>query len=593
MIDRSTKLRWRRRVRRRQQQIEGIGSQTEENLDKHFFRRIGRLYDVRRFILSWLLLMVALMSAVVVQTRALGDYFLEVVPTEGGIYSEGIIGSYTNANPIFASTDVDSSVSRLIFSGLLTYDSDNKLVGDLATGWSVDESGKKYTVKLREDVEWHDGKQFNSADVVYTYRAIQNPDTRSPLFSSWQGIKVEAPDEATVTFTLPSILASFPHSLTTGVLPAHLLDKTDPGELRGLLFNTVEPIGTGPFKWNGVEVYGDTPENREQRIALTAYDNYHKGSPKLTEFILRAYLEEKSLVKSLEEGELNAVAGTISEPYSSSTAEELSIPLTGGVMVFMRTSQDILKDTKLRRALTMATDPTSIASQLSFSARQIDAPLLSEHLGYNKKNTQYTTDVTRAKEIFDASGWKVESGSGIRVKDGKKLSLNIHTLSSAEYASVANRLQQQWREAGVDVQVHSLAQRDLESVIDERSYDVLVYGIVMGPDPDQFAYWHSSQADVRSQRRLNFSDYKSKIVDASLVAGRTRIDPALRAAKYQPFLKTWREEAPAIALYRPRFVYTTHTEVYNLNTNSLNVPVDRFNNVEQWMIRTTRSATQN
>ncbi|MDQ3123900.1 MAG: peptide ABC transporter substrate-binding protein [bacterium] len=589
MIDRSTKLRWRRRVRRRQQQIEGIGSQTEENLDKHFFRRIGRLYEIRRFILSWLLLLVALIGAVVVQTRALGDYFLQEVPAPGGIFSEAVLGSYTNANPIFASNDVDTTVSRLIFSGLLTYDKSNELVGDLAKEWSVDKTGKLYTLKLREDVLWHDGKEFTSQDVVYTYRAIQNPDTRSPYFSSWQGIKVEAPDDKTVTFLLPNILASFPHSLVSGILPSHLLGTTTPAGLRGSLFNTVEPIGTGPFRWNDVEVYGDTAENREQRIALSAYGDYHRGRPKLSEFIVRAFLEEKTLTESFNTGELNAVAGALSMPVVSDQTEEISIPLTGGVMVFLRTTQEILKDVKVRQALSMATDKKDLVQKLDFKSTPIDGPFLKEHVGYNPKIVQYSSNVMRANELLDGAGWKVGAG-GLREKAGKRLTLNLYTLSSAEYATVASQLQKHWRQVGVDLQINSIAQRELQSVIDERNYDALVYGIVMGTDADQFAYWHSSQADARSQRRLNFSDYSSKTSDSALVAGRTRVDPALRAAKYLPFLQSWREDAPAIGLYRPRFVYITHGPVYNLNKDSLNIPIDRFNNVEEWMIRTTRAA---
>lgn len=589
MIDRTTKLRWRRRVKRRQRQIEDIGSQTEENLDKHFFRRLGRLYEVRRFLLAWILLVIALISALVVQTRALGDYFLKVVPVAGGIYSEGIIGSYTNANPIFASADVDTTVSKLIFSGLLTYDSTNNLAGDLATDWSVDETGKIYTVKLRDDVRWHDGKKFTAKDVVFTYQAVQNPDARSPYFSSWQGIIIEAPDDYTVIFKLPNVLASFPYSLTSGIIPVHKLAETAPSELRGSLFNTVEPVGTGPFRWNDVEVRGNTAEDREQRIALSANNDYYRGRPKLSEFIIRAFLEEALLIKSFEAGELNAVAGVQSMPLQGKTSSELNIPLAGAVMVFFRTSQEILQDTKVRKALVLATDQKEAYSQLDQGSVPVDGPLLPEHIGYNPSVVQYGVNQEQAAALLGDAGWAVDPTTGIRTKNGRTLDLTLNTLNSAEYASVANHLQRQWRAVGVNLLVNSLAQRDLQTVIDERSYDALMYGIVMGGDPDQFAYWHSSQADARSQRRLNFSDYKSSTVDAALEAGRTRVDPALRAAKYLPFLQTWREDVPAIALYRPRFIYTTYSKLYNFSTSTINSPVDRFSNVENWMIRTDRA----
>lgn len=590
MIDRGTKLRWRRKVRQRQRQIEGIGSSTEEHIDKHFFRRLGRLYEVRRFLTSWILLLVLLFGAVVVQTRALGDYYLKLVPAAGGIYSEGIIGSYTNSNPIFANNDVNSSVSRLLYSGLLTYDEQNQLKGDLAESWTVDETGKIYKIKLREGVKWHDGKDFDANDVVFTFKMIQNPDTRSPIFSAWQGIKVAATGSHEVTFTLPNILASFQYSLTTGILPEHVLGKVTPADLRGSLFNTVEPVGTGPFKWRDIEVVGDTAEQREQRIALQAYNDYHFGRPKVDEFIMRAFLDENTLISSFEQGKLNAIAGALSRPLEGKDVAEVNVPLTGAVMAFYNTGSSILSDAKVRKALSSATDTKKLLQSLSYTSVPVYGPLLSEHVGYRADILQYDFDKARAAALLDEAGWVTDATTGIRHKDGKKLTITLYTLSSAEYANVANKLQAQWREVGIDLQVLSLASSELQDNIDERSYDVLIYGILMGLDADQFAYWHSSQADVRSQRRLNFSDYKNSTVDASLEAGRTRIDPELRSAKYVPLLQTWREEAPATALYRPRFIYTTYGPLYNFPQKGMNSPIDRFNNVHEWMIRTTRAA---
>ena len=589
MIDNSTRLRWRRKFRKHQRQIEDLGSQTEESIDKHLFRRLGRLYEVRRFVISWVMLVIVLVSAVVIQTRALGHYYLELGPAPGGIYSEGIIGSYTNSNPIFASSDVNATVSKLIFAGLLTYDNDNKLIGDMAESWNVDTTGKIYSVKLKPDIKWHDGQDLSSEDVAFTISSIQNPDTRSPYFSSWQGIKVDTPSKQEVVFTLPNVLASFPHSLTLGILPKHKLKDTKPGDMRGALFNTVEPVGSGPFAWKDVEVVGDTAEQREQRIALSAYSDYHRGRPKLDEFIVRAFLNEQPLRQSFDEGKMNAIAGSLTTTIEGDDVREMNIPQAGAVMTFFNTESPVLTDAKVRRALTMATDKKVLFNGLSHSSVSVDGPLLPEHIGYNPELKQYGFDKTQATALLDEAGWKIDPATGMRAKDGKKLTINLKTLNTAEYASVANGLQKQWKEIGVDLSVESLAQSDLQMQIDDRSYDALIYGIIMGQDADQFAYWHSSQADVRSQRRLNFSNYKSSVADEALAAGRTRIDPKLRQAKYGPFLQAWRDDAPAIALYRPRFIYTVYGSLYNFNEHSLNSPVDRFNNVNEWMIRNDRT----
>jgi peptide/nickel transport system substrate-binding protein len=590
MIDRTTKLRWRRNFRRNQRRIEDLGSGAEESLDRHFFRRLGRLYEVRRFIISWVMLIVLLLGLTVVQTRALAGYYQTIKPLPGGIYTEGIVGSFTNANPIFATSEVDSAVSRLLFASLMTYNSDNQLVGDLAKSLTVDPTGKIYTVVLNDGVTWDNGKPLTAEDVVFTYASIQNPDARSPLFSAWQGISVAALDARTVTFTLPNILASFPYSLTVGILPKHMLATVEAGNLRSVPFNTTQPVGSGPFKWHGVEVVGNNVNDREQHISLSANPDYFKGRPKLGEFVIRTYLDEKRMIDSFRAGELTAMAGVQDMPddlQKSLSLAQHNVPLTGEVMVFLNTTADITNDVQVRRGLASAVDQLVILQSLEYPSLGVNSPLLRSMVGYDPGVVQRSFDLAQANASLDAAGWP-KGADGIREKSGKKLTLELNTLNNIEYAHVANKLQSQWRQVGVNVTVTSLDQTELQDAIENRSYNMLLYGISLGLDPDQFAYWHSTQALVQTQRRLNFSNYGSKTADAALEAGRTRLDSSLRAAKYRPFLEAWRDDVPAIGLYRPRFLYVTHGTVYNFDARSMNTPSDRFASVENWMIRTER-----
>ena len=193
MVSRAFKLRVRRRFRLRKRQVENIGAQAEAQLERNLFRRLERLRDVRRFIASWLLLLVLLGGCMVVQIRALGGYYQTLTPVPGGTINEGIVGSFTNANPVYATSSVDLAVSRLLFSSLYTYNDKNQLVGSLADGpWKADPEGMVYTVKLRPDVTWHDGKPLTADDIVFTYQVIQNPDANSPLNASWRDIEVVA-----------------------------------------------------------------------------------------------------------------------------------------------------------------------------------------------------------------------------------------------------------------------------------------------------------------------------------------------------------------------------------------------------------------
>jgi hypothetical protein len=122
MINRTTRLRWRRRFRRSRKQVEGMSTQAEEQLERHFFKRLARLQSVRRFVIGWLLLFLLLIGGVVSQIRQLGGFYLAPQPVAGGTFVEGMLGSFTNANPLYATTAVDSSVSRLVFGSLFKYD---------------------------------------------------------------------------------------------------------------------------------------------------------------------------------------------------------------------------------------------------------------------------------------------------------------------------------------------------------------------------------------------------------------------------------------------------------------------------------------
>jgi peptide/nickel transport system substrate-binding protein len=579
-------------MRNRRRQVEDLGVQAEEQLEQHFFKRLSRLTNVRRFVISWLALFVLLVIAVVLQTAGLTRYYQSVQPVPGGVYTEGILGSFTNANPLYAVGPVDMAVSRLIFDGLLEYDQGNQLVGALAEKWSVDERGTTYTVVLRSNLVWHDGKPLTAEDVAFTYRTIQNPDAKSPLLASWQGIKVTAEDERTVSFVLPTVLASFPYSLTNGIVPKHLLAETPVSQLRSINFDTTQPVGSGPFKIEAVELTGDTPETRQEQVALAPNPRYYGGAPKLQQLKIKSFLNERSMLQSFERQELNGMSGLEAFPdvlAKTANVHEYNIPMTGEIGVFFRTAESVLQDIKIRQALVQATDQSSLLGGLDYPVIAAHGPLLASQLGYTKDALQLPYNVDNANKLLDDAGWNKDA-TGMRSKDGKPLSIRLFSRSTSEYAYVTQTLQQDWRKVGVQTEVILQSDTDLQDTLGKRDYDALLYGISLGSDPDVFAYWHSSQSDIRSVSRLNFSDYRSGTADKALEAGRTRIDPTLRAVKYRPFLDAWRVDAPALMLYQPRYLYITRGTLYGLDAKVVNLSIDRYANVQNWMIREAKVA---
>ena len=588
LIDRKTQLKARRAIRKQKRAMEQATAQADDSIERLFLKRFSRLMRVRRFVLVWVGFVFLLASGVFWQLGTLDKFYLKSSPVSGGTYREGIIGVFTNANPLFATSSVDSSVSRLLFSSLFVANSQGDLLGDLAESIEVDELGKTYTVLLKDDITWHDGETFDANDVVFTYKTIQDPEARSPLLSSWKGVRVSKVDDTTVKFELPNTFSSFQFALTNGIVPEHILSKEDPADLRSSSFNTLDAVGTGPFTLRTLEVVGTDIDTRQERIAMNTYENYHASSPGVDSIVIRSYRSDEAMLKDFDEQIIQSMVGyngSIDEATVSDDVKVLSAPLTSSVMVFLNNSIPILNDVKVRQALVHATDVDSIRQTLNFQPVKSDSPFLISQFAYDPGIVQFPYDVARANTLLDEAGW-VRGVNGQRSKDGVPLTLRLVSQSLSDYASIAQLLQEEWGDVGVNVEAILQPEADIQSgALAQHDYDVLLYGISIGYDPDVFAYWHSSQTDPNAQTRLNLSEYKSEVADEALEAGRTRVDIDLRKVKYEPFLTAWRDDAPAIALYQPRFTMIVRGTFEGFNTGQLKQPVDRYRTISNWKIR--------
>lgn len=583
-------MRYVRKLRRQRKSAAALGQQADEKIENLLIRRFDRLVTVRRFVFLWITLFLVLMLAGVYQIRGLSAYYQTLKPVPGGLYTEGLIGNFTNANPLYATGAADTAVSRLVFSGLFKYDSNNKLVGDLAKDYTLNDAQNRYTVHLKRNLVWHDKQPLTADDVIFTYKTIQDIEAQSPRYSSWQGIKVSKFDAYTINFDLPNPLSDFPYSMINGIVPAHLLKDIPPEQLRSAPYNTA-PVGSGPFEWKFIEVIGNNPDDRQQRISLSSFKNYGGGEPKLDGFNLITFSDDQRMLKAFKSKQITAMSGLENVPEDLKADKNIQVyvtPLTASVMVFFNNSRAILNDASVRRALITGTDRSQLSSLFDEPVQLVDSPLLKNQLGYDRTLVQPGYNSEEAAQLLDKAGWVLGS-DGIRYKDKQALTFIMSAQDSPNYTKTAQFLQRQWKKIGVKVQVQYYGREDLQSsVVSNHDYDALLYAINIGVDPDVFAYWSSSQASITSQGRLNLSEYKSAVADQAVEAGRTRSDPAIRTVKYKAFLTQWIKDLPAMGLYQSNYIYISRGPVFNYERKAANAGADRFFNVNDWMVRQKR-----
>jgi peptide/nickel transport system substrate-binding protein len=169
-------------------------------------------------------------------------------------------------------------------------------------------------------------------------------------------------------------------------------------------------------------------------------------------------------------------------------------------------------------------------------------------------------------------------------KDGKYLIINLTTVETEENIVIANRIKEYWEKIGVKTFLNIVSPVEIQSeVIVPRKYEVLLYGQILGNDPDSYVFWHSTQA---SENGLNLSNYKNKDLDKILEEARLSTDINIRKEKYFEFQKIIIDDLPAIFLYSPFYTYVQNKKIKSFDITSILMPRDRFSNISNWYIKT-------
>lgn len=555
---------------------------TQRHASRFILRRIENVRLVMTEIMIWLAAIALLIAGLGIQYSWNSQGSKKDGAKSGGVYVEGVIGNISTLNPLLAASEPEQAVSRLLFSSLYNYDVTGALHTDLAESMTVKDD-KVYTIKLRNAV-WHDGKKLTAEDVVYTINLIKNPQVRSPLRVNWLDISARAIDDSTVEFMLPAVYAGFSHALTFPVIPKHILQSVSPSSMREADFSS-NPVGSGPFAVKRVQTSESTSSTDVVRMEPNT--KYYGAVSTLSRLELRAYGNESLLAKAVNSGEVSAASGLSLSAADNIKSKQYSTKhwlLNKGVYLLMNNRSQTLQDARVRQALRYATDTSSIRATVGDNVARLDTPILQSQIA-QKLPAAPDYNLDKAKALLKEAGWTYNQGQW-KGKDGRPLAVAVTTSSGRdEYKKIVDALKQQWSKLGVDVQLREIDTSStttsfVQSVLQPRDYDALLYELELGADPDVFAYWHSSQASASG---YNFANYSNRTVDNDLVGGRSRTNSALRAAKYIQFVNQWLNDAPAIGLYQSVGSYVLNNGASIVEPRgSLNTMNDRYADVTTW-----------
>ncbi len=335
---------------------------------------------------------------------------LVVYPQFGGEYTEGLFGSPKNINPLYSTArDVDSDISRLIFSSLFTRDGSGNIINDLAENYFISENGLEYQIKIKEGVMWHHGEELTSDDIIFTFSAIKNPEYGSPLRAYFSGINIEKIDDFTFKFVLSEVYAGFLELLNFGILPQDLWSEILPQNAFLHELN-IKPIGSGPYKLKSL-TKNKNGEIRE--LLLISNDNYYYQVPYISKIVLKFYNNYNELASALNNNQVNGIGylphSMKSELISQNSLNFHKLGLPQITSLFVNKNKNSLLDNKdFRQMLARLVDKNKISDEVfSGNASPAYGPILPSSPSYNQDINKIDYDYDLAKEFLEENNWSL------------------------------------------------------------------------------------------------------------------------------------------------------------------------------------------
>jgi len=503
---------------------------------------------------------------------------------QGGQLIYGSLQEPGTLTPYISNLLSEVEVQSLVFSGLVSMN--NKLewqpdaaeIVPLQSNGGVSWDGLTVTYKLRRGIKWHDGAELTSSDVRYTWQFIMNP--RIPVVSRLGYDKIAAidtPDPYTVIIRFREPYSGY-LTLFPAILPQHVLGQQE-GDIARAPFNKY-PVGSGPFKFKSWQL--------ADAIYLEANDQYFRGRPRLDKIVYKLQPDINIMLTQLKTGAIDIISNIgqaqLEQVKAISDMQVLLTPNTIWEHMDYNLDNPLFADIRVRKAIILALNRQNMAATtLKGTAVVATADQSPSSWAYNPGIVTEIRDVNGAKRLLSEAGWTT-GANGILVKDGKRLSFNVATISgqkSREYIKLA--IQQQLREVGIEINFTNYAPDNFtETILRRRNFDMAMYAYVVGVDCDNTNLWKSANipAATNNYEGKNYTGWKNAEIDGLTVAGGRTFDQEQRKQIYFRIQELIAQELPCVPLFFRANIDVVKTHVVNFQPSPM--PGGNLWNAWEW-----------
>ncbi len=481
-------------------------------------------------------------------------------------------------------THILEDIQTCVIEGLVTNDEKMRIIPVLAAEIPTVENGgvimrtdggMDVTWKLRPGVQWHDGTPHTSADVKFTVDAMIKGDWKPESTDGFDRISsVDTPDSLTAVVHYKEVYAPYQMQFARGTLPKHVLEGRDIDKATD--YNR-KPLGTGPYR----VVEWKTGEH----VLLEKSPNYWRGAeyPKIERILFRFVSNTNTRINQLKSGEVHLVAlvpwDKVRE-LSGASAVRLNRVIGNGYEHVTLNEKHFppFAELEVRRALAHAVNREQIVnSMLDTLVSVVNGPIQPLSWAYEPNVRSYAFDPAKSRAMLDAAGWKT-GPDGIRAKNGTPLSFTLITQAGfAIRENIAQVLQQQFKDVGVNVSVRLIDGTSISSVWFAGDFDAMLHWWQSGADPEITLFFASDRTPPNG-RNINY--FADDSLTRILYASDRTADQDKRKLLLQQAQRRVAELVPEIVLYNTAKIDAVPATLRNFKGNPTNA--GPFWNVHEW-----------
>lgn len=458
-----------------------------------------------------------------------------ITPVSGGTLSVAIRNPST-LNPLLNEDESIDEILKLVYDDLIILDEQQKPASNIVSSWELSQDGTTLTLKIRNDITWHNANQLTSKDIIFSMETIKKSQPTSAYKACINNIlSFSAPDDYTVKIIYNQPFSGAVYALNFPIISSEYYK----GENVLTSNRNMAPIGTGAYEFNGFTTM--------KELNLKKNSRWFKGVPYIDNIKAVVIPQKDAELYAFEQGQIDLLSTDVVDwkKYSGTKETKIHEYITNYYdFIGINFNNSFLNDKLVRQALAYAVPKDKIVEEIYLKhAVQTDTPINPYSWLNDSKELIYKYNANKSKELLKQAGWEDLDQNGILEKAGAefKISLLVNE-ENTQRVQTASIIQTALKEIGIDLAIDVQKYDIYTQRLTQKSFDTFLGGWQLSTIPEFTFAFHSLQA-------TNFISYNNPNMDTLLQQAFSAVGDTAMKESYKNIANHIIDELPYISLY--------------------------------------------